>query len=211
MSISVIGAGFGRTGTLSLKSALETLGYEKCHHMIEVIHKPGEAEKWMQAIEAETVDWDTLLAGFEATVDWPACHFYKELADYYPQAKVLLSVRDPRQWFESMSETTLRVISKRIQADDVQQPKNLGTELVVKAAFSGRIDDLEHGIRVFNQHTQDVINAIEPDRLLVFDVRQGWEPLCQFLDKPVPDTAFPRVNSRDEFEDIFFGSGLKQS
>lgn len=210
MSISVIGAGFGRTGTLSLKSALETLGYNKCHHMIEVIHKPGEAEKWMQAIDAESVDWDNLLAGFSATVDWPACHFYKELADYYPQAKVLLSVRDPLQWFESMSETTLRVISKRMQASDAQQPKNLGTELVVKTVFGGKINDPEHGIRVFNQHTQDVINAIDSERLLIFDVRQGWEPLCQFLDKPVPDVPFPRVNSRAEFEETFFGSGLKQ-
>jgi len=210
MSISLIGAGYGRTGTLSLKSALETLGYNKCHHMIEVIHTPGEAEKWLQAIDAESVDWDELLAGYQATVDWPACHFYQELADYYPQAKVLLSVRDPQQWFESMSATTLGVIRKRMQASDTLEQKNLGTELVVNAAFNGEIDDSAHGIRMFNQHTKDVIDAIDPDRLLVFDVREGWEPLCQFLDKPVPTSAFPRVNSRDEFEEIFFGSGPQQ-
>lgn len=211
MSISVIGAGFGRTGTLSLKSALETLGYNKCHHMIEVIHKPGEAEKWLQAIDAESVDWDDLLEGYQATVDWPACHFYQELADYYPQAKVLLSVRDPQQWFESMSATTLGVIRKRMQSSDSLQPKNLGTELVVNAALGGEIDDPANGIRMFNQHTKDVIDSIDPDRLLVFDVREGWEPLCQFLDKPVPTSAFPRVNSRDEFEEIFFGRGLQQN
>jgi len=211
MTISLIGAGYGRTGTLSLKSALETLGYNKCHHMIEVINTPGEPERWMQAIDAETVDWESMLEGYEATVDWPACHFYKALADYYPKAKVLLSVRDPLAWFESMSATTLRVIRKRMQTGDAGQPKNLGTELVVNAAFGGEIDDPEHAIRMFNQHTKDVVDAIDPSRLLIFDVREGWEPLCQFLDKPVPDAAFPRVNSRDEFEDIFFGSGLQKN
>lgn len=211
MTISLIGAGYGRTGTLSLKSALETLGYNKCHHMIEVINNPGEPERWMQAIDAETVDWDSMLEGYEATVDWPACHFYRELADYYPKAKVLLSVRDPLAWFESMSATTLSVIRKRMQASDPGQPKNLGTELVVNAAFGGEIDDAEHAINMFNQHTKEVVDAIDPDRLLIFDVREGWEPLCKFLDKPVPDAAFPRVNSRDEFEEIFFGSGPQKN
>ena len=207
MSISLIGAGFGRTGTLSLKSALETLGYNKCHHMIEVIRNPGEADQWLQAIDAQTVDWQSLLHGYQATVDWPACHFYRELAEYYPEAKVLLSVRDPQQWFESMSATTLRVIRERMQPLDVDEPKNLGIELVVKAAFESEIDDVEHGVRMFNQHTKEVVAAIDPDRLLIFDVGEGWEPLCQFLEKPVPDVDFPRVNSRDEFDDIFFGSG----
>ena len=211
MTISLIGAGYGRTGTLSLKSALETLGYSKCHHMIEVIRNPGEPEKWLQAIDAKTVNWASLLKGYEATVDWPACHFYRELADYYPKAKVLLSIRDPLDWFESMSATTLGVIRKRMQASNAGQPKNLGTELVVNAAFDGEIDDAEHAIRMFNQHTKEVVDTIDPDRLLIYNVREGWEPLCQFLDKPVPDAAFPRVNSRDEFEEIFFGSSLKKN
>ena len=210
MTISLIGAGYGRTGTLSLKSALETLGYNKCHHMIEVIRNPGESEKWLQAIDAKTVNWASLLKGYEATVDWPACHFYRELADYYPKAKVLLSIRDPLDWFESMSATTLGVIRKRMQASNAGQPKNLGTELVVNAAFGGEIDDAEHAIRMFNQHTKEVVDTIDSDRLLIYNAREGWEPLCQFLDKPVPDTPFPRVNSRDEFEEIFFGSSLKK-
>lgn len=210
MTISLIGAGYGRTGTLSLKSALETLGYNKCHHMIEVIRNPGESEKWLQAIDAKTVNWASLLKGYEATVDWPACHFYQELADYYPKAKVLLSMRDPLDWFESMSATTLGVIRKRMQASNAGQPKNLGTELVVNAAFGGEIDDAEHAIRMFNQHTKEVVDTIDSDRLLIYNVREGWEPLCQFLDKPVPDAPFPRVNSRDEFEEIFFGSSLKK-
>ena len=211
MTIALSGAGYGRTGTLSLKSALETLGYNKCHHMIEVIRNSGEPEKWLQAIDAKTVNWEDLLKGYEATVDWPACHFYKELADYYPKAKVLLSIRDPFEWFESMSATTLGVIRKRMQASDVDQPKNLGTELVVNAAFGGEIDSTEHAIKMFNQHTKEVVDTINPDRLLTYNVHEGWEPLCQFLDKPVPATTFPRINSRDEFEEIFFGSSLRKN
>jgi hypothetical protein len=204
MGLSVIGAGYGRTGTLSLKRALEMLGYVKCHHMIEVINKPGEPEKWLDAIDNPNVDWDDLFAGFQACVDWPACHFYKALADYYPDAKVILTIRDPLDWFQSMSATTLGVIRPRL-ADPGS--RNLGTELVVKGAFEGNIDDAEHGVAIFERHTREVIANIAPERLLVYDVREGWGPLCAFLGKPVPAEPFPRVNSRDEFHDIFFGSG----
>jgi hypothetical protein len=203
MGLSVIGAGYGRTGTLSLKRALEMLGYVKCHHMIEVINKPGEPEKWLDAIDNPDVDWDELFEGFQACVDWPACHFYKALADYYPDAKVILTVRDPLDWFQSMSATTLGVIRPRLADPGA---RNLGTELVVKGAFDGNIDDAEHGVAMFNRHTREVIENIDPGRLLVYDVREGWGPLCAFLDKPVPAEPFPRVNSRDEFHDIFFGS-----
>lgn len=209
MGLSVIGAGYGRTGTLSLKFALELLGYNKCHHMIEVINNPGEAEKWLAAIGSRSVNWDAMLSGYQATIDWPACHFYQELADYYPRAKVLLSVRNPEEWFESISATTLRVIAKRIESGQIPREGNLGTELVVKAAFQGEIEDAEHGVAMFNQHIEKVKSSIEPDRLLIYDVREGWGPLCAFLGKPVPDTPFPRVNSRDEFDEIFFGQERK--
>lgn len=203
MSLSVIGAGYGRTGTLSLKGALEQLGFVKCHHMLEVIRHPEQNAGWMAAALGEPVDWDALLDGYQAAVDWPACHFYRELAEYYPDAKVVLTVRDPLAWYESISNTTLRVI-KQGMANNSPKP-NLGSELVVKAAFQGQLDDAEHAVAMFNQHTSEVKSHIDPDRLLVFDVRQGWEPLCAFLDKPVPAGAFPRTNSQDEFDSIFFG------
>jgi len=203
MSLKIIGAGYGRTGTLSLKSALETLGYNRCHHMIEVINKPGEAHKWLDAIDNPAVNWDELFEGFEACVDWPACHFYQQLADYYPEAKVLLTVRDPGAWFESMSATTLNVIRPRLTDPG---NRNLGAELVVKGALNGNIDDPVHGAEMFRRHTAEVIASIDADRLLVYDVSEGWAPLCEFLGKPVPDAPFPRVNSRDEFHDIFFGN-----
>jgi hypothetical protein len=205
MSLAVIGAGYGRTGTLSLKSALETLGFVKCHHMIEVINTPGAADQWLAAIDATEVDWDALFEGFTACVDWPACHFYQALADYYPEAKVVLTVRDPLEWYQSMLATTLRVIRPRLADPD---NRNLGTELVVKAAFNGCIDDAEHAVEMFKRHTQEVIDSIEPERLLVYNAGEGWGPLCEFLERPVPAVPFPRVNSRDEFYDIFFGNSL---
>lgn len=202
MTLSLIGAGFGRTGTLSLKHALETLGL-RCHHMIEVIRSPADVAAWLDAAEQGDADWDELLAGYDATVDWPCCHFYRQLAETYPDAKVLLSVRDPLSWYESMSATTLRVIRERMKS--APDSRNLGMELVVKGAFKGDIDDPGHAVNIFNQHVEEVRTAIEPERLLVYEVSQGWEPLCEFLGLPVPVEPFPRVNSRDEFDDIFFG------
>ena len=207
MALAVIGAGYGRTGTLSLKQALEALGYDRCHHMYEVINNPGEDQDWVAATLAtargEPVDWERMYAGYQAAVDWPTCHFYRELAAYYPQAKVVLTVRDPAGWYDSISNTTLRVIRQAMKAN--REP-NLGTELVVKGGFDGNIDDADHAVAKFNRHTQEVIDSIEPQRLLVYEVSQGWEPLCAFLGKPVPDQPFPRINSRDEFDEIFFGN-----
>jgi hypothetical protein len=204
MGLSVIGAGYGRTGTLSLKRALEILGYEKCHHMIEVLHKPGEPEKWLDAIDNPAVDWDELFSGFTACVDWPACHFYQTLAARYPDAKVILTIRDPLEWFQSMTATTLNVIKPRLAEIG---NRNLGTELVVRGALAGIIDDPAHGVAMFKQHTREVIDTIDPGRLLVYDVREGWGPLCAFLGKHEPRDPFPRVNSREDFHDIFFGTG----
>jgi len=207
MTLSVIGAGYGRTGTLSLKHALEQLGYVKCHHMIEVLRHPTQSDAWLTAARGGSVDWDTLLDGYQATVDWPACHFYRELAEHYPDAKVVLTVRDPEAWYASMAATTLKVIREGLASGRIDpQRGNLGTELVVKAAFGGRIDDPAHGAAVFRRHTQAVRAAIPAERLLVYEVREGWGPLCAFLGRPVPDTPFPRVNSREEFHDIFFGN-----
>jgi hypothetical protein len=203
VALSVIGAGYGRTGTLSLKAALEQLGYLKCHHMIEVLRSPEQIEAWMAAARGDPMNWDALFSGYLASVDWPSCHFYRELAAHYPQARVVLTVRDPREWYESMNATTLRVI-RRSMAEHPDRP-SLGTELVVNGAFGGDIDSAAHAIEIFEAHTAEVIAAIPAERLLVFDVREGWEPLCNFLQRDVPAAAFPRVNSREEFDGIFFG------
>tara|TARA_A100001037_G_C15137723_1_gene631999 strand:+ start:725 stop:1375 length:651 start_codon:yes stop_codon:yes gene_type:complete len=209
MAISVIGAGWGRTGTLTMKYALETLGYLKCHHMAEVINNPGEDQRWLAAYEGEATNWNDFLADYQATVDWPSCHFYKELADYYPEAKVILTVRDPETWYESARETIFRVIKQGIKNRKVETKSNLGYQLVIKAALNGDTSK-ENAIRKFKAHIETVKQNIDPARLLMFEVKNGWEPLCSFLEKRIPDEPFPKINTRDEFEGIFFGNRLSE-
>jgi hypothetical protein len=202
MTLSVIGAGFGRTGTLSLKAALEQLGFGPCHHMMEVFMHPEQAPIWSAAARGEAVDWDALLAGYNATIDWPSCHFWKELADHYPDARVLLSYRDAEKWFSSFSDTIMQVITAPPPQGDVNPVMmavaEMGGYIVRDKTFGGNFDKA-HVLKVYNDHIATVKRIIAPERLLVYDVKEGWEPLCAFLGVPVPDTDFPRTNSREEF------------
>jgi hypothetical protein len=197
MPLSVIGAGFGRTGTLSLKLALEQLGFGPCYHMVEVLKNPPVAAAWAAAADGE-VDWDELLAGYRATVDWPGATFWKELSEAYPQAKVILTVRDPESWFRSTQET---ILSPRIQGGGPPIP-GFGEMVskVVHRLFDGRIHDHDTLVRVFDAHTAKVRATIPPERLLVYEVAQGWEPLCDFLGVPAPDAPMPRANTTEDFK-----------
>jgi Sulfotransferase domain len=197
MALKVVGAGFGRTGTLSLKSALEKLGFGPCYHMMEVFPRPDHVAMWHRLAFENQIDWDALLAGFQAAVDWPAARWWREIAAYYPDAKVLLSVRDPEAWYKSMIETIYQPM-KATAPDDAPNLMRLQNQMVRKAVlnetFDNRFEDKAHALEVFDRHTQEVRQAITPSRLLVFDVRQGWEPLCRFLDVPIPEEPFPRLN-----------------
>jgi Sulfotransferase domain len=197
MALKVVGAGFGRTGTLSLKSALEKLGFGPCYHMMEVFPRPDHVAMWHRLAFENQIDWDALFAGFQAAVDWPAARWWREIAAYYPDAKVLLSVRDPEAWYKSMIETIYQPM-KATAPDDAPNLMRLQNQMVRKAVlnetFDNRFEDKAHALEVFDRHTQEVRQAITPSRLLVFDVRQGWEPLCRFLDVPIPEEPFPRLN-----------------
>lgn len=202
MALDVIGAGFGRTGTLSLKRALEILGFNPCYHMTEVIANPGYVPFWERAIDGEVIDWEEMFGCYRATVDWPACHFYAQLADYYPDAKVILSLREPQRWFASMSETILPTLmggeyNPAAAIPDERMSKFAG--IVGRHAFNM---DLSKGnvIAAFERHNAEVRRRIPAARLLVYEVAQGWEPLCTHLGVPVPDQPFPRVNDREEFQ-----------
>lgn len=195
MTLSVIGAGFGRTGTMSLKLALEQLGVGRCYHMIEVFKIPEAPQQWLDAAEGRPVDWNTVFKGFGATVDWPSATYYRQLADFYPKAKVILSLRDSNAWFESTQAT--------IFARDFSQAPNpifgkMATR-VIGDLFENRMHDREKVISVYEQHNAEVQRVIPPERLLVYDVAEGWDPLCRFLGLPVPDGPLPNVNSREEF------------
>ena len=199
MALKVIGAGFGRTGTMSLKVALEKLGFSRCYHMVECFPKgPKHWNLWTEAVNGKA-DWDSIFDGFEATVDFPACTSYRALAEFYPDAKVLLSVRSPETWYTSTQETIFaEPWLDWLQTSDAA-PYMLGT---VNNYFGNRMHDREHLIARFNQHIDDVMAAIAPDRLLVFEAKQGWGPLCKFLDLPVPEGDFPYINDTTATQEI---------
>jgi hypothetical protein len=210
--VKVIGAGFGRTGTMSLKAALETLGFGPCYHMIEVFEHPEHVGFWEAAWRREPVDWDGFLAGYEATVDWPACTFYKELLERHPDAKVLLSVRDPERWYESTRNTIYEMskitagsrLSRLVFAfvglfvPGVFKIGRMGDEIIWQGTFDGRFEDRTHAIEVFDRHNEEVRRRVPADQLLVYEVKQGWGPLCEFLGVEEPDEPFPRLNDTAE-------------
>lgn len=199
MSLSVIGAGFGRTGTLSLKMALEQLGFARCHHMMEVFAHPDQASVWHAAARGEKIDWDALLEGYRASVDWPSCHFWRELAAYYPDARVILSTRDPGRWYKSISQTIFRVMEDDPPpAGPGQDVLGMAKYIVQEKTFGGRTDEA-HVLDVLARHEAEVKRTIALARLFVFDVAEGWGPLCRFLGVAVPEVPFPRSNSTEEF------------
>jgi hypothetical protein len=202
MTIEVIGAGFGRTGTLSLKLALERLGFNRCYHMMEVFAQPGHVSRWLQATRGEPIDWDDLYPGYAATVDWPSCNFWQPLLENYPQGRVILSERDPQAWYRSVMSTIWpSSLAARESAEPTMQAwAEMAFELIWDGTFHGRIEDEAHAIDVYLAHNEHVKRHAPTDRLLVFEASQGWGPLCEFLGRPVPDEPYPRVNSTEDFQ-----------
>jgi Sulfotransferase domain len=195
MALKVIGAGLGRTATLSLKFALEHLGLGPCYHMTEVFAGARRnIPLWLEVVNGKP-DWDAIFDGYPSTTDYPACSYWRQLADYYPDAKVVLTVRDADAWFDSVSET---IFSEDMQGSLAGSPAAAMMQGVIFAAFGARVQDRSFMTDWFRRRNQEVIAALPAQRLLVYSPDQGWEPLCSFLGVPVPDGAFPRVNSRDE-------------
>ena len=207
MALKVIGAGFGRTGTTSLKAALERLGFDRCYHMFEFMEHPEHAKHWDAASKGKPVNWDALFEGYQSTLDWPGCTYYQELMQRYPDAKVLLTVRDPEKWFESASKTIFSApegVGALLRF--LRRPRQLRSAFVVrrilfKGTFGGRTNDKAHAVRVFEDHIEEVKRAVPAERLLVYSVKEGWEPLCAFLGVPVPDEPFPHLNDAGSFQE----------
>jgi hypothetical protein len=199
MPLQVIGAGLGRTGTKTLQTALVELGIAPCHHMTEVFDHPETMAFWYRAARGEAVDWEEGLGAYKASVDWPSAHFYKQLAERYPQAKVILSKRDARRWYESMTETILKVMTERAAPDRNSDGVFRFSQIIVAEKTFGWDFSEANVIAAFERHNAEVVATIALERLLVFDPAMGWEPLCAFLSVPVPATPFPRTNDRAEF------------
>jgi sulfotransferase family protein len=201
VAVKVIGAGFGRTGTLSLKSALERLGFNPCYHMMEVIERPGHIDAWYRTSRDGKVDW-SVFDDYQSIVDWPAVHYWREIITHYPSAKVVLSLRDADSWYKSVSETIYGRLTTPVPADAPEERHHhraMARKIVLQDTFDGRFEDKRHAIDVFERHNEAVRAEIDPSRLLVFNVKEGWEPLCRFLDAPVPDEPFPRLNDTASF------------
>jgi hypothetical protein len=201
MALDVVGAGLGRTGTNSLKVALEMLGFGPCHHMFEVRNRPEQVAFWAAAARGERSDWDTAFEGFKATVDWPSAYFWKPIAAHYPKARVILSVRPVDSWVKSIHATIHESLKRRGDrpTKELREQGEMAFDIIERRMFGGRLGDAAHAAAVFRAHVAEVKATIAPERLLVYDVAEGWEPLCRHLGVPVPSAPFPRTNSTEEF------------
>ena len=211
--MKVIGAGLPRTATLTQKVALEMLGFAPCYHMVNVLGNLDTVPRWRQALEGRS-DWDDIFGGFVATVDWPGAFFYRELMDAYPEAKVLLSVRDGDAWERSMNETIWGIFYGDMLIHDLSNAWgrvdqkwasyiSLMKTMWDKSGLLGSDEgpgtgEMAHAMQRYND---EVIRTVPSDRLLVWSPKDGWEPLCEFLETPVPEVALPHVNDAKQFGD----------
>lgn len=198
MALQVIGSGLGRTGTKSLQTALNMLGVGPCHHMIEVLAHPESLPLWIEAGKGHP-QWDTIFADYRAVVDYPGAAFWRELTDFYPDAKVLHTVRDADEWFESTQATIFAPGSVPVRAINSGE----GTMGAFFGGFLGelrnRLNDRAFMIEHFHRHNEEVLATLPAERVLVYQAGQGWEPLCAFLGVAVPAAPYPFENTRDAF------------
>lgn len=208
MTLSVIGSGFGRTGTRSLKDALETLGFGPCHHMEEVFMNPPQVEAWQGFSRGEEQDWQRFFKGYRSQVDWPGAAIWRELAEAFPDAKVVHSMRPDDKWWGSFSKTIgklLRVYPAMELPPHVRAMLDAAAVFVGDDTFGTRDIGRDVALAAYHKRLAEVRAAIPAERLLVFDVADGWEPLCAFLGVPVPESAFPHRNHKEDFWAVLGG------
>lgn len=209
MALSVIGVGFGRTGTLSLKLALEILGFKPCYHMLDVIQNPDHIPIWNDAADGKPVDWDKLFKGYAAAADLPPAHFWKELMNYYPEARIVLTIRDSESWYNSAHNTIFEQSRGRDSGPGSKRTahQDLMHKIVIQQTFDERMADRDHVIKAYERRNEEIQRRVPPERLLIFRISEGWAPLCQFLDKSVPNESFPKTNTTAEYRSKFLKAG----
>ena len=202
MSLKVISAGFGRTGTMSLKLALEQLLGAPCHHMEEVVKNgPDQVPLWNDAVDGKA-DWDAIYNGFSSAVDWPTAAFWRDVHAAFPEAKMILSTRSAESWWKSFSNTILpSLLDERGPPPHLKDWIEMVKKVVIGRSLGGKTDK-DGAITAFEAHEAAVKTAYPEGQLLVHEAKDGWEPLCAFLGVPVPDTPYPRTNSTDEFHEL---------
>jgi hypothetical protein len=196
--LQIVGAGLPRTGTNSLKLALERLTGGRCYHMREVSERRGAADAWKAAAEGQAPDWNMLLGGYVAAVDWPASAFWRELAAANPDAPVLLSLRTTaEEWWRSIEKTIAVALTRTPDDPEIGRIREMGRTLARR--FCPEWPDPAAAQAAYERHTAEVRAAIAPDRLVEWRPADGWEPLCAMLGAPVPDEPFPRTNDAAGF------------
>ncbi|MEV7808988.1 sulfotransferase family protein [Microbispora sp. NPDC088329] len=217
--LEVIGAGLPRTGTTSTKAALERLGFGPCYHTFEILRHPELAERWLPAGSGGPLSWERVFAGFRSCVDWPASFFWRELAGAYPDAKVVLTVRDPDSWYASfrmLGSLSARGPMREDDAPEAVRPvvaamtrlrplfERIGRSVFEEDWRPGRVPDEDRAVAAYHRHVAAVRAALPAERLLVFDVREGWGPLCAFLGVTAPpDGPFPHLNDAASMRRMF--------
>lgn len=196
MPLKVVGAGVGRTGTLSLKLALEQLLGGRCHHMVEIIGDPAQASGWADAVDGRDVDWQDLLSGYVAQVDWPGASFWREISAANPEALVLLSTREPDAWYRSASNTIFQPVA--VAPPGLEQWFGTTLHKMFEERFSDDLENPTKMMEAFERHNAEVRAGVPADRLLEWTVSDGWEPICERLGVAVPNEAFPATNSTNE-------------
>jgi hypothetical protein len=201
MPLKVIGVGYPRTGTASFKAALEQLGIGRCYHMSELLARPGDCQRWVDACDGKAVDWDEIFKDYAATADAPGCHFYEALAEEYPTAKFVLTVRDANRWFDSTQATILSpgVVQRFASA---AREFNVMMHKLDWHPQDASTHDREKMIARIAAHNEAVKRSIPSTRLLIYELAQGWQPLCEFLGLPIPDAPFPHINSTEDFRQM---------
>ncbi len=207
MALNVIGSGFGRTGTMSTKTALEQLGFGPCHHMIEVINNPAQPAQWKAVASGKKPDWAEVFLGYNSQVDWPGAAVWRETSIAFPDAKVVHTERPESEWWNSFSVTIGKFFTL---SPNMPLPPEIAeifktmSDWFMKNTFENHVDR-DSAIAAYRANNQKVRDTIPAERLLVFDVADGWGPLCRFLQVPEPGTPFPRSHPRDEFWAHFGG------
>jgi len=198
MALQVIGAGLGRTGTTSLKTALEQLLGGPCYHMVEVARRPYDPTVWADAYEGTTTDWETFFTGFTATVDWPSAPLWAELATVFPDAVIVLSVRDPDSWWASVSRTIFPAMAAAYFVPDANNDDWTRMGRAMMAAFTDGWRDEATAKAAFSSYNDSVRATAPAGRLVQWQPGDGWGPLCAALGVDVPDRPFPHVNNTSD-------------
>ena len=199
--LEVIGAGFGRTGTHSLGVVLEKLGLGPCYNLYEVAKNPGHRELWNSALDGKSVDWDYMFRSYKSTIEWPSVTFFDEIFQQFPHAKVILTLRDPESWYESAQNTIFEALEMSDHNPDPgkRESQRLTRRLILGHTFGERYREKEHVLEVYRKHIQHVMEFVPGEQLLQFEVKEGWKPLCDFLQMSIPVDPFPKVNERSDF------------